>query len=156
MLCRSPPHCPLWYSLTGALPGMDALAHSWPQGLLKYAFHPVSLITHTLCKVRKTPDLDGCGLLAHLDLVLGAHAPLRSPSLVNSPEEGPSFSGEGHNMVPTGAHHDTVNGKSLKKHDQIIRFLRGVRRLNPQRLRIFLLATSLWSYRPCREPPLSP
>lgn len=88
---QEPSPLPSVVLLTGALLSMDALAHSWLQGLLKYAFYPVSLITHTLCKVRKTPDLDGCGLLAHLDLVLGAHAPLLSPSLVNSPEEGPSF-----------------------------------------------------------------
>ena len=31
------------------------------------------------------------------------------------------------------AHHDPVDGKSLGKHDLIIRFLRGARRLNPPR-----------------------
>lgn len=42
-----------------------------------------------------------CALLAYPDLVLGAHAPYDSPSLVNSPEEGPLFSGMGHNLAPT-------------------------------------------------------
>ncbi len=31
------------------------------------------------------------------------------------------------------AHHDAVDGKSLGKHDLVIRFLRGARRLNPPR-----------------------
>ena len=46
-------HCQLWYGLSEAPLGTDALAHSWPQGLLKYAFPPVSLIAQTLCKVRE-------------------------------------------------------------------------------------------------------
>ncbi len=40
-------HCQLWYSLTEAPLGTDALAHSWPRGLLKYAFPAVSLIAQT-------------------------------------------------------------------------------------------------------------
>ncbi len=31
----------------------DALAHSWPRALRKYAFPPVSLIAQTLCKLRE-------------------------------------------------------------------------------------------------------
>ncbi len=31
------------------------------------------------------------------------------------------------------AHHDAVDGKSVGKHDLVIRFLRGARRLNPPR-----------------------
>ncbi|KAI2663536.1 Serine--tRNA ligase [Labeo rohita] len=46
-------HCTLWYSLTEAPLGTDALAHSWPRGPRKYAFPPVSLIAQTLCKVRE-------------------------------------------------------------------------------------------------------
>ena len=46
-------HCPLWYSLTEAPLGTDALAHSWPRDKRKYAFPPVSLIAHVLCKVRE-------------------------------------------------------------------------------------------------------
>ncbi len=34
-------------------------------------------------------------------------------------------------MAAIAANHDPVNGKSLGKHDLIIRFLRGARRLNP-------------------------
>lgn len=121
LLCRSPPHYPLWYSLTGALLSMDALA--------QICISP-SESDHTYA-VQGQKDTRSRRLgLTHLDLVLGAHAPLHSPSLVTSPEEGPSFSGAGHNMVPTAAHHDTVNGKSLKKHNQNIRFLRGTKRLN--------------------------
>ncbi|KAL0150580.1 hypothetical protein M9458_054173 [Cirrhinus mrigala] len=33
-----------------------ALAHSWPRGLRKYAFPPVSLIAQMLCKVRKDEE----------------------------------------------------------------------------------------------------
>ncbi len=36
-------------------------------------------------------------------------------------------------VAAIAANHDPVNGKSLGKHDLIIRFLRGARRLNPQR-----------------------
>ncbi len=46
-------HFQLWYSLTEAPLGTDALAHSWPRGLLKYPSPPVSLIAQTLCKVRE-------------------------------------------------------------------------------------------------------
>ncbi|KAL0147994.1 hypothetical protein M9458_056721, partial [Cirrhinus mrigala] len=42
---------PLFYSLTEAPLGTDALAHSWPRGLIKYAFPPVSLLAQTLCKI---------------------------------------------------------------------------------------------------------
>ncbi len=46
-------HCQLFYSLTEGTLGTDALAHSWPRGLRKYAFPPVSLQAQTLCKVRE-------------------------------------------------------------------------------------------------------
>ncbi len=36
-------------------------------------------------------------------------------------------------VAAIAANHDPVNGKSLGKHDLVIRFLRGVRRLNPPR-----------------------
>ncbi|XP_051512683.1 uncharacterized protein LOC127417036 [Myxocyprinus asiaticus] len=36
-------------------------------------------------------------------------------------------------VAAIAAHHDAVEGKSLGKHDLIIRFLRGARRLNPSR-----------------------
>ncbi|KAI2653489.1 ORF V: Enzymatic polyprotein [Labeo rohita] len=74
-------HCQLWYSLTEAPLGIDALAHSWPRGRLKYAFPPVSLIAQTLCKVRE--DKEQILLVAPFwpnrtwfsDLVLLASAP---------------------------------------------------------------------------------
>ncbi len=36
--------------------GTDALACSWPRGLRKYAFPPVSLLAQTLCKVREDEE----------------------------------------------------------------------------------------------------
>ncbi|KAL0203247.1 hypothetical protein M9458_001265, partial [Cirrhinus mrigala] len=87
-------HCALWYSLTEAPLGTDALAHSWPRGPRKYAFPPVSLIAQTLCKVREE---------RHQVLMVAPYWPNQtcvSSSLANSPEEGPSFSGAGHNLAP--------------------------------------------------------
>ncbi len=49
-------HCQLFYSLTEGTLGTDALAHSWPRGLRKYAFPPVSLLEQTLCKVREEEE----------------------------------------------------------------------------------------------------
>ncbi len=37
-------------------------------------------------------------------------------------------------VAAIAAHHDAVDGRSLGKHDLIVRFLRGARRLNPSRL----------------------
>ncbi len=45
-------HCQLYFSLTEGPLGTDALAHSWPRALRKYAFPPVSLLAQTLCKLR--------------------------------------------------------------------------------------------------------
>ncbi len=36
-------------------------------------------------------------------------------------------------VATIAAHHDAVNGKSVGKHDLVVRFLRGARRLNPTR-----------------------
>ncbi len=49
-------HCQEFYSLTEATLGTDALAHSWPRGLCKYAFPPVSLLAQTLCKIREDEE----------------------------------------------------------------------------------------------------
>ncbi len=49
-------HCQLFYSLSEGTLGTDALAHSWPRGLRKYAFPPVSLLAQTLCKVREDEE----------------------------------------------------------------------------------------------------
>ncbi|KAL0152401.1 hypothetical protein M9458_052124, partial [Cirrhinus mrigala] len=94
--------CQLWYRLTEAPLGIDALAHSWLRDLLKYAFPPVSLIAQILCKVRE--DKEQVLLVAlfwpnktwFLDLVLLASAPpwripLRKDLLSQ---------GEGHNLAP--------------------------------------------------------
>ncbi len=49
-------HCQEFYSLTEATLGTDALAQSWPRGLRKYAFPPVSLLAQTLCKIREDEE----------------------------------------------------------------------------------------------------
>ncbi len=49
-------HCQLFFSLSEGTLGKDALACSWPRGLRKYAFPPVSLLAQTLCKVREDEE----------------------------------------------------------------------------------------------------
>ncbi len=49
-------HCQLYFSLTEGPLGTDALAHSWPRALCKYAFPPVSLLAQTLCKLREDEE----------------------------------------------------------------------------------------------------
>ncbi len=49
-------HFQLFYSLTEGTLGTDALAHSWPRGLLKYVSNPVSLLAQTLCKIREDEE----------------------------------------------------------------------------------------------------
>ncbi len=49
-------HCQLYFSLTEGPLGTDALAHSWPRALHKYAFPPVSLLAQTLCKLREDEE----------------------------------------------------------------------------------------------------
>ncbi|XP_016107777.1 uncharacterized protein, partial [Sinocyclocheilus grahami] len=49
-------HCQWFYSLAEGPLGTDALACSWPRGLRKYAFPPVSLLAQTLCKVREDEE----------------------------------------------------------------------------------------------------
>ncbi len=223
---RESSHCQLYFFLTEGTLGTDALAHSWPRALCKYAFPPVSLLAQTLCKVREDEEqvLLVVAVLAHPDLVSRTHSPRDSPSLAHSSEEGPPFSGARHHLAPASrpveppcvapgwdaadlsglpqalvetitqarapsirqayalkwslfanwcssrredprrcmigvvlsflqerlerrlspstlkvyvaaiaAHHDAVDGRSLGKHDLIVRFLRGARRLNPPR-----------------------
>ncbi len=219
-------HCQLFYSLTDGALGTDALAHSWPRGLRKYAFPPVSLLAQTLCKGQRGRGADPARgtILAYQDLVPRADAPRDSPSLADSSEEGSTDSETGHLMAPASrpletsglvprrdaevlgdlpqevvdtitsarapstrhayalkwnlfvewcsshredprrcpirvvlsflqqglerrlspstlkvyvaaiaANHDPVEGKSVGKHDWVVRFLRGARRLNPPR-----------------------
>ncbi len=95
----------------------------------------------------------GCAPLAHPDLVSQTHFPRDSTSLAHSSEEGPPFSGARQvlsflqerlerRLSPStlkvyvaaiAAHHDAVDGRSLGKHDLIVRFLKGARRMNPSR-----------------------
>ncbi len=49
-------HCQLFFYLSEGTLGTDALAFSWPRGLRKYAFPPVSLLAQTLCKVREDEE----------------------------------------------------------------------------------------------------
>ncbi len=49
-------HCQLYFSLTEGPLGTDALAHSWPRALRKYAFPTVSLLAQTLCKLREDEE----------------------------------------------------------------------------------------------------
>ncbi len=215
-------HCQEFYSLTEATLGTDALAHSWPRGLRKYAFPPVSLLAQTLCKIRE--DEEQVLLVAPYwpnrtwfpELMLLATAPpwpipLRKQILWHpmAPASGPV---ETPCMVPgrdaevlgdlpqevaltiasarapstrraytlkwnlfvewcsshqedpricsiravlsflqqrlerrlspstlkvyvaaISTHHDPVEGKSVGKHNLVVRFLRGARRLNPPR-----------------------
>ncbi len=95
----------------------------------------------------------GCAPLAHPDLVSRTHFPRDSTSLAHSSEEGPPFSGARQvlsflqerlerRLSPStlkvyvaaiAAHHDAVDGRSLGKHDLIVRFLKGAKRMNPSR-----------------------
>ncbi len=217
---RESSHCQWFFSLTEGTLGTDALAHSWPRALCKYAFPPVSLLAQTLCKVRE--DEEQVLLVAPFwptrtwfpELILLATAPPWRIPL----RKGPPFSGARHHLAPASsvapgrdaadlsdlpqavvetitqarapstrqayalkwglfanwcssrredprrctigvvlsflqerlerrlspstlkvyvaaiaAHHDAVDGRSLGKHDLIVRFLRGARRLNPSR-----------------------
>ncbi len=95
-------HCLLFYSLTKGTLGTDALAHSWPRGLRKYAFPPVNLLAQTLCKIRedKKQILLVGAILSHSDLVPRADAPRDSPSLADSSEESSTNSEMGHLVAP--------------------------------------------------------
>ncbi|KAL0185479.1 hypothetical protein M9458_021176, partial [Cirrhinus mrigala] len=186
-------HCQLYYSLSEAPLGRDALAHSWPPG--------PNLLAQTLCKIREEEEQV---------LLVAPYWPTRTcPSLEDPLEEGPSFSGDGHNLAPASrsmeptrvasgrdtavietitqqayalrwglfvdwcasrgedpqrcpiavvlsflqeklerrlspstlkvyvaaiaAYHDAVDGASIGKHQLVVRFLRGARRVNPPR-----------------------
>ncbi len=82
----------------GATLGTDALAHSWPWALRKYAFPPVSLLAQTLCKIREDEEQV---------LLVAPYWPNRtwfpelSPSLADSSEERSAFSETGHPLAPT-------------------------------------------------------
>ncbi len=203
-------HCQEFYSLTEATLGTDALAHSWPWGLRKYAFPPVSLLAQTLCKIREDeeqvllvvsywpnrtwfPELmllatappwpiplrkdmlsQRRGTLWHPEVladlpqevaltIASARAPFTRRAYTlkwnlfvewcSSHQEDPrrcsiravlSFLQQGleRRLSPStlkvyvaaiSAHHDPVEGKSVGKHNLVVRFLRGARRLNPPR-----------------------
>ncbi len=240
-------HCQLFFSLSEGTLGTDALACSWPRGLRKYAFPPVSLLAQTLCKVREDeeqvllvapywpnrtwfPELmllatappwqiplrretfserghplaPAPRLVESPRMVLGRDAEVLSgltPAVVNTitsaralstrqayrlkwnlfvdwcsprredPRRCPiavvlSFLQDGleRRLSPStlkvyvaaiAAHHDAVDGKSLGKHDLVIRFLRGARRLNPPRPHLVPSWDLPRSCRPWGGPPLS-
>ncbi len=134
--------CQLYFSLTEGPLGIDALAHSWPWALRKYSFPPVSLLAQTLCKLREDEEQV---------LLVAPHWPRTdfphdSTYLAHSSEEGHPLLGARHHMAASrsmeppcaapgqdAAHHDAVDGRSLGKHDLIMRFLKGARKMNPSR-----------------------
>ncbi len=206
-------HCQLYFSLTEGPLGTDALAHSWPRALRKYAFPPLSLLAQTLCKLREDeeqvllvaphwttrtwfPELislataplwhiplrkeprsmeppcvapgrdpaDLSGLLpAVVETIIQARAPSTRQTYAlkwslfatwcSSRREDPrrctigvvlSFLQERleRRLSPStlkvyvaaiATHHDAVDGRSLGKHDLIVRFLKGARRMIPSR-----------------------
>ncbi len=88
-----------------------------------------------------------CAPLNHPDLVSRTHFRRDSTSLAHSSEEGYPLSWARHHMASASrsmeppcvapgqdaAHHDAVDGRSLGKHDLIVRFLKGARRMNASR-----------------------
>ncbi len=101
-------------------------------------------------------------VLAHSDLVPRTDAPRDSPSLAShreDPRKCPirvvlSFLQQGLErrlspftlkvyVAAIAANHDPVEGKSVGKHDLVIRFLRGAGRLNPPRPPLYPLGTCL-------------
>jgi len=79
-------HCQLFYSLSEGTLGTDALAHSWPRCLRKYAFPPDPVQSQG----GRGAGPASCALLAQPDLVPRTLTPRDSPSLAHSSEEGPS------------------------------------------------------------------
>ncbi|KAI2667056.1 Gag-Pol polyprotein [Labeo rohita] len=131
--------CQLFYSLTEAPIGMDALAHSWPRGLIKYAFPPVSLLAQTLCKIRE--DKEKILLVTPFWPTRICFAELM---LEDSPEEGPSFSGVGHHLAPASrsvepshvaSGWDTVGLSGLPQAMEKLE-----RRLSPSTLKVYVAA----------------
>ncbi|KAI2648193.1 ORF V: Enzymatic polyprotein [Labeo rohita] len=160
-------HCQLFYSLTKGTLGMDALAHSWPRGLRKYAFPPVRLLAQTLCKIREDEEQVllvapywptrtwlgpwmGCGGSSGTCSLSGVPPTKRTPRrcpirvvlsfLQHGLERRLSPSTLKVYVAAISAHHDPIEGKSVGKHDLVIRFLRGARRLNPPRPPLLLTA----------------
>ncbi len=108
-------HCQWFYSLTEATLGTDALAHSWPWGLRKYAPPPVSLQAQT--QGGRGAGLVSGSILAKQDLVSGTHAPRDSPFLADSFEEGSAFSETGHPLAPASRPVETpcvVSGRDVE------------------------------------------
>ncbi|KAL0188092.1 hypothetical protein M9458_015191, partial [Cirrhinus mrigala] len=79
-------HCQLWYGLTVASLGTNALGHSWPRGPCNQGGQGTAPA--------------GGPILVQQDLVLGACAPVIDSSLAHYPEKGPPPSGEGQNLAP--------------------------------------------------------
>ncbi len=131
--------------------GTDALAHSWPWGLRKYAFPPVSLLAQTLCKVREEEEQI---------MLVAPYWPTRTraPSTrhayalkwnlfvewCSSHREDPrrcpirvvlSFLQQGleRRLSPSTLKVYVAAIAANAKHDWVVRFLRGARRLNPPR-----------------------
>nr|XP_055049505.1 uncharacterized protein LOC129434990 [Misgurnus anguillicaudatus] len=141
-------HCRLFYSLTEGSLGVDALAHSWPRGMRKYAFPPVSLsdlpqaVSNTIDAARAPSTRRAYALKWNLFVTWCS-------SQREDPRECPinivllylqhrldgrlSPSTIKVDIAAISAHHSLINGRSVGQHDLVIRFLRGARRLNPSR-----------------------
>ncbi len=60
-------------------------------------------------------------------------------------------------VAAIAAHHDAVDGRSLGKHDLIVKFLKGARRTNPSRSPLCALLGPLYQVNPlCRHDITSP
>ncbi|KAL0148294.1 hypothetical protein M9458_056440, partial [Cirrhinus mrigala] len=97
--------------------GRDALAHSWPWGLLKYTFPPVA----SLHRLFRREDPQRCSVGVVLSFLQENLEWRLSPSTLKV------------YVAAIAAYHDAVDGLFLRKHHLIVRFLRGARRLNPPR-----------------------
>ncbi|KAL0149356.1 hypothetical protein M9458_055394, partial [Cirrhinus mrigala] len=241
-------HCQLFYSLSEAPLGRDALAHSWPPGAQVRLSPSEPPCTDTVQdQGGRGAGSAGCAILALPNLVSRPHFPCGSPSLEDPLEERPSFSGDGHNLAPASrpmeparlapgrdtsdlsglsqavidtitqsrapstrqayalrwglfvdwcssrgedpqrcriavvlsflqeklerrlspstlkvyvaaiaAYHNAVDGASLGKHQLVVRFLRGARRVNPPRLHLVPSWDLAITLRGLREAPFEP
>ncbi|KAI2645832.1 ORF V: Enzymatic polyprotein [Labeo rohita] len=95
-------HCQLWYGLTEAPPRDRRTGTQLAKGPTQVCFSPGEPHRTNLVQSQGGRGTDSLGgpLLAQQNLVLGSGAPGISSSLAHSSEEGPPFSGEGHNLAP--------------------------------------------------------
>ncbi|KAI2645605.1 ATP synthase subunit alpha [Labeo rohita] len=90
-------HPQLFYSLSEAPLGRDALAHSV---VVRLSPSEPPCTDSVQDQGGRGAGSAGCAILAHPDLVPRPRFPRGSPSLEDPLEERPSFSGDGHNLAP--------------------------------------------------------